>query len=265
MPSLPILPYDTTDNETVAKAKALAEKWNLPYGNAGSVSELRHNGGGLALVLTPERLELRSFDEPKFGAVYVDFSSDTLTLRRTQGRAKKEAIARAIGLKGQAVPSVLDATAGLGRDAFILASLGCKVDMIERSAAVAALLSDGLERACSNQTLKDWLPERMKLFHDASLPLLKDWQGDQPDVVYLDPMFPHRKKSALVKKEMRLFQQFLGPDEDADALLEPAFALAKQRVVVKRPDTAPYLNDCEPNMSISGKKLRFDVYLTHLK
>jgi 16S rRNA (guanine1516-N2)-methyltransferase len=122
-----------------------------------------------------------------------------------------------------------------------------------------------LERAKSNQLLAEWLPQRLNLFHGASLQLLKDWQGDQPDVVYLDPMFPHRKKSALVKKEMRLFQQFLGPDEDADALLEPALVLAKQRVVVKRPDTAPYLNNCEPNMAIKGKKLRFDVYLTHLK
>jgi len=256
MPSLPILAHDGQDAKAVVKAKVLAEKWHLPFADTTS---------GLALVVTPERLELRSFEEPKLGAVYVNFASDALALRITQGRAKKESIAKAIGIKGQTVPNVLDATAGLGRDAFILASFGCKVDMIERSATVAALLADGLERANSNGLLKQWLPERMKLFHGASLQLLKDWQGDQPDVVYLDPMFPHRKKSALVKKEMRLFQQFLGPDEDADALLEPALTLAKQRVVVKRPDTAPHLNDCEPNMAIKGKKLRFDVYLTHIK
>ena len=260
MPSLPVLACNAFDSATPAKAKALAEKWGLPF----ITHDQLRSEHKLALVLTAERLELRSLVEPKLGAVYVDFASDALTFRTRQGGPKKEAIARAIGLKGQSSATVLDATAGLGRDAFVLARLGCKVDMIERSPVVAALLNDGLQRANSDPLLKDWLPARMTLFHGASLDLLKDWQGNKPDVVYLDPMFPHRKKSAMVKKEMRLFQQFLGPDEDAAALLEPALALASKRVVVKRPDTATFLNGREPNMAINGKKLRFDVYLTDL-
>jgi 16S rRNA (guanine1516-N2)-methyltransferase len=90
---------------------------------------------------------------------------------------------------------------------------------------------------------------------------LAGWQGNTPDVVYLDPMFPHRKKSAAVKKEMRLFQQLLGSDDDADLLLEPALTLAKKRVVVKRPSGAPFLANKKPHIEMLGKANRFDVYL----
>ena len=244
--------------ELVVLAQQTAKKWGLPYRD--------QIDSGLALVQQISHLELRQLNEPKVGAIKVDFASDTLTFRRLHGGGKKEAIARAIGLKGQDRLQVLDATAGLGRDAFVLASLGCVVDMIERSAVVAALLQDGLNRAAVDLTLASWLPTRMQLWHGVAKDLLSNWQSIQPsktrpDVVYLDPMFPHRKKSAAVKKEMRLFQQLLGPDEDADLLLEPALALAKKRVVVKRPSGAPFLAGKKPQIEMLGKANRFDVYL----
>lgn len=238
--------------ECIIKAKQVAQQWHLPYVEATSA--------GLALVQHPTHLELKQLDEPKVGAVWVDFSSDALTYRRLHG-GKKEAIIKAVGLKGNGPLRVLDATAGLGRDAFVLANSGCTVDMIERSPVVAALLSDGLQRAALDSELGRWLPKRMALYHGVSYELLANWPGSQPEVIYLDPMFPHRKKAALVKKEMRIFQQLLGPDQDADKLLEPALALASKRVVVKRPDNAPFLAGIAPNMSIKSKKHRFDVYL----
>lgn len=252
----PLLVDSQLSPENSDKAEALALKWQFQIMN--------EQFQGLALILTEKRLELRQLDEPKIGAVYVDFASDALTFRRLHGGGRKESIAKAVGIKGQIRPGVLDATAGLGRDAFVLASLGCNVDMIERSPVVAALLDDGLTRSALEPSLSHWLPEKMHLFHGVSYDLLTCWKGQQPDVVYLDPMFPHRKKSAAVKKEMKLFQQLLGPDEDADRLLAPALKLAKQRVVVKRPDSAPWLNNREPNMAISSKKHRFDVYLTNI-
>lgn len=239
----------------VEKAKQTALDWGLEY--QASLDS------GLALIQQELQLELRQLDEPKVGAVLVDFASDALTFRRLHGGGKKEAIAKAVGLKGQDSLKVLDATAGLGRDAFVLASLGCKVDMIERSPIVAALLADGLRRAKQELNLSQWLNQRMSLHHGVAVDLLSNWQHEQPDVVYLDPMFPHRKKSAAVKKEMRLFQQLLGPDEDANLLLEPALALAKKRVVVKRPSGAPYLADKKPQIEMQGKANRFDVYLNY--
>jgi 16S rRNA (guanine1516-N2)-methyltransferase len=236
----------------VNQARQTAQKWHLPYVPAAD--------SGLVLLQSESHLELRQLDEPKVGAVLVDFASDALTFRRLHG-GKKEAIIKAVGLKGKTALSVLDATAGLGRDAFVLANSGCVVDMIERSPVVAALLDDGLKRAALDPELSNWVPQRMRLFHGISYQLLSTWHYEQPDVIYLDPMFPHRKKSALVKKEMRLFQQLLGPDEDADLLLKPALVLAKKRVVVKRPENAGYLNEQKPDMSIVSKKHRFDVYL----
>lgn len=164
-------------------------------------------------------------------------------------------------------PTVLDATAGLGRDAFVLASLGCKVQMVERNPVVAALLDDGLSRAKCDPEIGGWVAQRMSLIHasshDALNQLIEDENFIQPDVVYLDPMYPHpeNKKSALVKKEMRVFQSLVGFDLDADELLNPAMLLAKKRVVVKRPDYADWLNHQKPSMAIETKKNRFDVYV----
>ncbi|WP_438863245.1 class I SAM-dependent methyltransferase [Neptunicella sp.] len=224
---------------------------------------VRQANTGLVLTFGDTGLQLKQLDEPKIGGVLVDFASDAMTYRRQHGGGKKEAVAKAVGIKTAERPTVLDCTAGLGRDAFILASLGCQVQMIERSTVVAALLEDGIRRACLHPDLADWFAQRMQLLDGFAVEVMQRWQQDNPDVVYLDPMFPHRKKSAMVKKEMRLFQQLLGPDEDADLLLGPALALAKKRVVVKRPAGAPYLAQRKPDIEMTGKANRFDIYLKH--
>ena len=220
--------------------------------------ELAEQASGLAMSLVDGKLSLVDFEDPKTGGVFVDFLSGESLYRKQHGGGKKEPIAKAIGVKGEATPKVLDATPGLGRDAFVLASLGCHVTMVERSPVVAALLEDGLRRLA---VAAPELHSQFSLVHGNSSEVMKHWQGDDIDVIYLDPMFPHRKKSALVKKEMRLFQQLLGPDEDADDLLEPARALANKRVVVKRPNAADVLAGVQPSMAITSKKHRFDVYI----
>jgi 16S rRNA (guanine1516-N2)-methyltransferase len=128
---------------------------------------------------------------------------------------------------------------------------------------VAALLADGLQRAQQDSEIGGWMRERMSLRAGSALENLQQL-GFTPDVVYLDPMFPHRQKSALVKKEMRVFQSLVGADLDADALLPAALAVAGKRVVVKRPDYAGFLNDLAPSMSIETKSNRFDVYVIPL-
>ena len=230
----------------------IAQRWNLNHSEDSD----------FALVLTAKRLELRLLTEPKLGAIYVDFAGGAAEHRRKFGGGKGQSIAKAVGLNKGATPRVLDATAGLGRDAFVLASLGCQVQMIERHPVVAALLDDGLERAKQDEKIGSWVTERMALLHAVSHEaLLKLSSEKKPDVVYLDPMFPHRKKSALVKKEMRVFQSLVGADEDANNLFEPAYALALKRVVVKRPDYAPFLADKTPSSQIMTKKNRFDLYV----
>ena len=239
------------DPSLAEQAEAIAERWRLPYGEAQ-----------FQLQLTDVQLELINRDEPKTGAVFVDFVGGAVGHRRRFGGGRGQPIARAVGLKGGANPDVVDATGGLGRDAFLLASLGCRVTLIERSPVVAALLEDGLRRAREDEEIGALIDERLHLHHADAI----EWMSaldekDFPEVVYLDPMFPHRNKSALVKKEMRLLQQLLGVDPDADALLPAALRIARKRVVVKRPDAAPYLADIEPTTGIHSKKHRFDVYV----
>ena len=216
--------------------------------------------------------------------IYVDFVEGELAHRRKFGGGKGQMIAKAVGLNKGFVPTVLDATAGLGADAFVLASLGCDVTMIERSPVARLLLADGLDRAKNFIELSETEEEkeaedenkdskgelsavikRMTLVTGDSLDLLdlsalENLSIQRPDVVYLDPMFPERKKSAQVKKGMKAFHDVIGEDVDADKLLAMAVGLAEYRVVVKRPKIAPFLNDQKPMYQLLGKSSRFDIY-----
>lgn len=225
-----------------------------------NLSALNINEAEFQLVYDELGLQLFKKDEPKLGAIRVDFVSGAVAHRRKFGGGKGQAIAKAVGLNKGAVPTVLDATAGLGRDAFVLASMGCKVVLHERNPVVAALLYDGLQRAYQDAEIGEWVQSTMRLEFGSSHDLLEQ-AGWRPDIVYLDPMFPHREKSAQVKKEMRVFQDLVGNDLDADALLPFALQLATKRVVVKRPDYAGFLNEKTPSMQIKTKKNRFDVYV----
>ena len=250
------------DNIDSEQAKRIAKKWQFTYlGDAAAAS--KQSSLEFLLQMNHQALELSKLDEPKLGAIKVDFVEGAVAHRRKFGGGRGQDIAKAVGLKHGFTPHVLDATAGLGRDAFVLASLGCQLTLMERMPVVAALLDDGIERARLNSDVAD-IANNMQLIHASSIDFLSVERmnlANMPDVVYLDPMFPHRDKSAAVKKEMRIFQSLVGEDLDADNLLEPALALAKYRVVVKRPSYAPPLANKKPSMSINMKKNRFDVYV----
>ena len=203
----------------------------------------------LALVRTETHLALRKLDEPKLGDVFVDFVAGAMAHRRKFG-----------GIKGAELPSVIDATAGLGRDAFILASIGCQVRLVERHPVVYLLLQDGLNRAYQDAEIGEMMQQNMQLLDVHHIAELNP-KTESADVVYLDPMYPHKQKSALVKKEMRVFQHLVGADLDADELLTPALQLARKRVVVKRPDYAEFLAQKAPHVSRETKNHRFDIYM----
>lgn len=233
----------------------LAQRLGLPLDAAGDAElVLRREGGALALC----------GDERRYGnPLVVDFVTGRAAHRRRFGGGRGQLIARACGLSGGVTPTVVDATAGLGRDAFVLASLGARVLMIERVTVIHALLEDALVRARSDAETAE-IAQRLTLAHgDASryLPELVADSGMLPQVVYLDPMFPHREKSALVKKEMRLFRLLAGDDDDAPRLLEAALDVATHRVVVKRPRKAPPIKGPAPRHVIEGKTSRYDLYV----
>lgn len=192
----------------------------------------------------------------------VDFESADMQYRlRTSGR--RQGLARAVGLHRRSGLRVLDATAGLGRDAFILAALGCRVTLLERSALMHALLEDGCRRASlSGSTVVRETVERLSLLHtDARQWLQAEAGADRRDVLYLDPMFPMRRKAAGVRKDIASLQQVLGPDSDADSLLQAALVSGVPRIVMKRPlhHRDENLPACE--FQVKGKNSRFDVYV----
>ena len=216
---------------------------------------LRYDERGLSLCKQGEK-----------GVVQVDFASGAAQYRRTKGGG--ELIAKAVQHTAQ--PVVWDATGGLGRDSFVLANLNLAVHTFEQHPAVFALLQDGLHRAAQSPEIAT-IAARITLHQGnaaALMPTLAAQIG-RPDVVYLDPMYPERQKSAAVKKEMAYFHALLGQSENERnafsandaALFQAARAVAKKRVVVKRPRLGVFLCGEKPAYQYEGKSTRFDVYL----
>jgi 16S rRNA (guanine1516-N2)-methyltransferase len=215
----------------------------------------------LQLIFHDDLIEL--YDTRLNTSISVDFLHGQLAHRHQFGGGRGQAIARAIGLKSGITPSVLDVTAGLAGDAFVLATLGCPVTMIERSAVLACLIENAIERAALSDNFQTILDQGFSLIHDDANDYMTRQIGSEnkpPDVIYIDPMYPERKKSALVKKDMQILQRLHGQDDNADTLLDNALALAKKRVVVKRPIQAEIVSDKTPNTCIKSKKTRYDIY-----
>ncbi|MCY1412276.1 Ribosomal RNA small subunit methyltransferase J [compost metagenome] len=232
-------------------AQQWAQRLGLPFSDDALAD--------FALQVGDDGLQLLQLGPDSPGPVRVDFLEGAAAHRRQFGGGSGQMIAKAVGIQQGVRPFVLDATAGLGRDAFVLATLGCEMCLIERQPLIAALLEDGLERAQRDFEVAP-IAARMRLLQGNAIELMRAWEGEPPQVVYLDPMFPHRDKSALVKKEMRLFRPLVGDDLDAPALLQAALALATHRVVVKRPRKAPIIEGAKPSYSLEGKSSRYDIY-----
>ena len=213
------------------------------------------------LAFDEDAVRLHSHSGDKNLPILVELHIGEADYRRKHGGGKGQMIAKAVGISGNFKPRVLDATAGLGSDAFVLASLGCSMSLQERSPVAYALLADGLARgyrfACAQGDT-----ELMATFARMTLTQISSHNLDVADcdVIYLDPMFPSRKKSAAVNKNMRAFHDLIGNDDDADALLVHALNQAVYRVVVKRPRIAPHLNNTKPSYMLEGKSSRFDIY-----
>ncbi len=238
------------------RAEELARILNLP------LVDIDDREYPYLLTFTEKRLELRNIGPQSPGPFYVDFTSGTLRYRLQKGGGTGQLLAKAVGIKGSHRPTILDATAGMGRDGFILAWLGCNVTMIERSPILAALLEDGLQRGLDDKEIGGIVRDRITLVVGNSVDIMgKLAKEARPETVYLDPMYPMRIKSALVKKEMRYIKAIAGDDDDAPKLLEIALATALKRVTVKRPRLAPAIAGPEPTTAIKSKNSRYDIYL----
>lgn len=248
-PSIPAIRVEALNPSLEQAAAAWAQRLCLPLDGAAE----------FALQLGPDGLQFAELGPRAPGPVRVDFVAGAVAHRRQFGGGTGQMIAKAVGIQPGVRPVVVDATAGLGRDAFVLAWLGCTLTLIERQPLIAALLEDGLRRAQADEEVAP-IVARMRLVAGNAIELFGAWSGEPPQVIYLDPMFPHRDKSSLVKKEMRLFRPLAGADDDAPALLAAALALATHRVVVKRPRKAPAIAGAQPGYALEGNSSRFDIY-----
>lgn len=242
------------------QAQALGSDLSLPY--LGVVRPKDVRSASTLLFLDDSGLCLQVTGKNAPGPVRAEFVSGKMGYRREHGGGSGQLVARAVGLhKTKAGLHVVDATAGLGQDAFVLASLGCRVSLFERNPVIHALLADGLARAALNVDCAP-IVARMTLLAGSSADWLAETAkaGEAVDVIYLDPMFPHREKSAQVKKEMQVFRTIVGDDDDSEALLGAALAAARYRVAVKRPRKAPAIDGPEPGTRVEGKSSRYDIY-----
>lgn len=232
-----------------AQALALAQRLGLPMQMpADSYPFILIVGAdGLSLQSPQRRQELR-----------IDYLAGPFGYRLRHATRRSEPLARAVGLSGGQRPSVLDATAGLGQDGVLLAALGCRVILLERSPIVAALLEDALRRATPARA---WMSDRLVLRTTEAARFMLNPDTPPTDVVYLDPMYPSRDKSALPAKEMQMLRELVGDDTDARDALQTALHFARRRVVVKRPKAAEPIGGLGANFRIEMPNTRFDIYL----
>lgn len=244
------------------------------YHDDSDFNDCRQLAQQLSVPLYPLQPDLKQADESSFlirrdgclklidkttlkkGGLFVDLDQKALRIKSWPA-PRKGPLAQAIGRKTR---TVVDATAGWAGDSFLIYSMGCELHCIERSPVMAELLKDGLQRFSQLELLSRLNRAPMQLSFGNAIEILAELP-EAPDCIYIDPMFPpKRKESALAKKSMQILRELLGDDDDKDQLLTAALAASKRRVVVKMPDYAPPLGR-EPDESFKGKLLRYDVYL----
>ena len=193
-----------------------------------------------------------------FGLTYQGDFAETMMHRVTNGRLQHEMLVKAASSEKEGRKAI-DATAGMGEDAFLLAAQGYEVTLYEQNPVVAALLKDAIRRAKKNQILKD-IAGRMKVVEADSVESMSKLL-DPVDVIYLDPMFPKRQKSGLINKKLQLIQKLEPPCSEEKDLFDAAIKAGPSRIIVKRPLKSVCLDGREPSYILKGKAIRYDCYV----
>jgi len=251
------IPIISLSPKLQSQAKSIASQYGFQYEDMDNTISTSH----FQLQLSEQHLQLVDNQNSHFAPLVIDFIAGKAAHRRLYGGGKSQLLAKAVGLNKGFKAKIIDATAGLAQDSFVLACLGCKIIMLERSPILAAMLDNALQKARLDSEVNEIISS-INLIHTNSIRYLCDTLIEsKPDIIYLDPMFPDKKGHALVKKEMQYLQHLVGKDIDSSQLLSCAIKQAKYRVVVKRPAKAPYLDGQKPQLELASKKQRFDIYI----
>ena len=205
-------------------------------------------------------MTIKNIPEKSGSQLSCDFTTGVVAHRLRFGGGRNQALPKAAGFSRGRTPKIIDATAGLGRDAFLLASLGAQVTLIERSPVVHKALRDGLLQAQQGPAEIAAIAARMNLILGDARDILGKLEAE---VILVDPMHPPRRGSALVKQEMRRLRELVGADPDSLELMRAALKAATNRVVLKWPLRAdPMAGLCPASHQICGKTTRYDVFMT---
>lgn len=225
-------------------AGSLAAKLGIPVGDK--------DGDALTVLFDSKGVSLTGY-----GLTYQgDFAG--MLHRVTEGRLQHEMLVKAVKSNGTELRAV-DATAGMGEDAFLIAAYGYDVTLYEQNPVIAVLLKDAIRRAKKNPVLKE-TAARMHVVQGDSIELLPG-NMDEIDVIYLDPMFPGRQKTGLINKKLQLIQKLEPPCSTEEELFEAALNSSASRIIVKRPLKSPNLAGKSPNYMLKGKAIRYDCYV----
>lgn len=186
-----------------------------------------------------------------------DFSK--MSNRLKPNNLNGEMIVKACKIKGSSNYSVLDATAGMGEDSFLLSASGFNVTLCEYNKIIYSLLENTFERATEDKKIKS-IVQKMKIKNVDSIEYMKSLT-EKPDIILLDPMFPERKKSGLIKKKFQLLQQLELPDSNGAELINTALSLNPKKIVIKRPIDSEYLGNIKPDYFIEGNSIRYDCII----
>lgn len=235
-----------------AQIQSLSKRTGIPILSEASEGFCLH-------LLHSNALEIYGLKNPGL-RVQVDFTSGEF-LHRLKTSGKNQSLTKSIGV-AKGLTQVLDVTGGLGGDAMVLASVGCTVTVCERHPMIALLLESALKLATAKLDFASRVHLQIVNAQDFLLSKNQEFQ-----VIYLDPMYPIKEKSALPRKEMQILEELVGSDSDQAQLFELALSKASERVVVKRPKTAPPFSTSShmvPTHSFEGTTTRYDMYLTKI-
>lgn len=239
-------------NANIEKAKNIAERLNIEIITNNKEKFdilLSMDESGLALVSDNMKL-------------YGDFSKSIKRLK--QSNLQKEMLIHAVKIKGEKENlTALDATAGLGEDSILLAAYGYNVELYEKNPIISELLKDAMERAEKISELKDIIG-RMKVHNEDSIIAMQNLKY-KPDIILLDPMFPERTKSALIKKKFQILHKIENPCSDENEMLSSAIKANPKKLVIKRPLKGEYLAGVKPDYSLKGSSIRYDCIINLLK
>ncbi len=263
----PSLVINVLDNQSLPAAQELAQKINIPLLPPNNENALSAGNTDWQLQLGADTLRVV---RPDGLAMTVDFINSKAQRRSNEHNILQQPLTKALGVKSfqkrtERLPSVVDGTAGLGQDAWLIARLGCSVTLLEQSPVLCAMLEFALQKALAHGEYES-TAKLLNVINDNANQYLCSNTSPAADVVFLDPMYPARRKQALVKKEMQLLHELIGPDNNNEHLLTSALSYARYRVVVKRPKGAEPLTGSDAwsgqMSSVSSPNTRFDIYHT---